>query len=109
ERARVAPYDLIEAKRVVVEVLGLIDVFDVKVDVTDPRAGRHSGPSLSARRCHQTVYVKGVSRHRQLAILMSPSAARAIGVNLDPEPVRICEVKRFADEMVRHACICAEV
>ena len=81
ESAGIVPHHLVESKRVVVEGSRCIDVSNVEVNVTDPRSRRHSSPRLAAGGGDETLNVERIRRHRELPVLVTPRAARAIRVS----------------------------
>src|SRR5438034_151241 len=109
QRAGIIPYHLVQTERVVIERLGLPDVADVQVDVTDRGPLGRSGPRLIAGRGDDTVDVEWNRGHAELPLLLAPSAARPVRVHLDAEVVRILEIDRFAHEVIRHAGVRAQL
>ena len=51
-------------------------------------------------RRHHALHVERIGRHRQLAAVRAPRAPWSIGVDLDPQTVRIPQIERFADETI---------
>src|SRR6202008_776241 len=47
--------------------------------------------------------------HEELTLVVPPRVARPVGVDLDAEPVRIGEIHRFADEMIGHPGVRADL
>jgi len=93
----------------VVERLGLKQIANVKMHVTDRRAGRHAGPLLFSCGTNHAPQVERDCRHRDLPPMQRPLSAGSIGVYLDAQPVWIGGVNRFADRMVRRARVGAGV
>jgi hypothetical protein len=107
--AGVAPDDLVEPERFVIERGRLLQIADVQMHVAHPRAVRHAGPALHPGRRHEILHVERDGRHLQLAAGIAPVRTRPIGVHLDPQSVGIGEVERLAHEMIRHAGIRADL
>src|SRR6266404_9500262 len=53
ECAGIAPHDFVEPAGVMIEGLGLGDVVDVEMHVTEHSTGRHSRPALAARGAYE--------------------------------------------------------
>ena len=73
-----------------------------QVHVAHPAARRHPRPALAARGAKQIRHVERVRRHHEFSVLLPPGALRTVGVDLDPQPVRIAEVHRLAHQVVGH-------
>ena len=72
--------------------------------VTDDRAARQSGAVLLVARLRpQRVQIQRRDAHVQMTIDDRPLGARPIAIDLDPVVVRVREVQRLADPMVRGA------
>jgi hypothetical protein len=89
QRARIVPHGYIKAKRVAKEVGCDGKVSYMEVDVSDHRAGRHTGPFRSSGGSFQAAYVQRIGTHHQLTADATPCAARTIRVHLDPQIVGI--------------------
>ena len=106
QRARIVPDDFVEPERTVVEGLGGSEIADVQVHVADRRAGRHPGPGGAACGGHHAAHVERRRRHEQLPRrVAAPRRARPIGIHLDAEAVRIRQVDRFADRVIRRSSV----
>ena len=68
--------------------------------MADGGAARQPVPLFRSSSSHQVGQIEGLGRHHDLASAYRPAFAGAIGVHLDPEPVRIGEIERLADEMI---------
>src|SRR5690349_21252579 len=113
ERTRIIPHRLVEPEPAVVERRGLLKVGDMKMDMPDDRPARHSLPRRALHTLHgglqHALDVERNGGHHQQAIAILPARARAVGVDFDPEPVRIGEIDGLADEVVRHSSVGAEL
>src|SRR3954467_15065467 len=77
--------------------------------VTQDGPARHPFPPLAARGADQIVHVEVRGSHVQLPLVVLPRVARTVGVDLDTEPVGIGEIHRFADEMIGHSSVRADL
>src|ERR1700733_4800650 len=73
--------------------------------VTDPRARRRLGLGLSERRelARESLQVEREGRHLELPVRAAPFVAGPVTVDLDAVAVRVREIERLADEVVRGA------
>ena len=53
--------------------------------------------------------IEGIRRHDELALVPPPRAPRAVGVDLDAEPIGVREVQGFAHQVVGHPHAQAEI
>ena len=92
-----------------IERLGGRYVIDVKMDMPEDGAARHAAPALAARGFQQIFDIEMVGRHVQLTLVVAPRSARPVGVNFDAESVGVGEINGFADEVIRHAGVGADL
>ena len=102
QRPGVAPHDLVQPESRVVKRGRPLQIAHKQVHVAHPAARRHRRPALAACGAKQIRHVERVRRHHEFPVLLPPGALRTVGVDLDPQPVRIAEVDRLAHQVVGH-------
>ena len=103
QRSGIAADHHVEADDAAVEGLGLRDVADVQMHVTEDGLGRH--PLIRAGRQvgHDRVQVERQRVHRDVLALPLPLTARAVAVELDAVALGIAQVHGLAHEVVRRS------
>ncbi|MEZ4570952.1 MAG: hypothetical protein R2849_11615 [Thermomicrobiales bacterium] len=93
----------IEPERSDIERLGSFEVAHPKVDVADLRAVRHARPAVLTviQQPEQVLEIDRVAGHPNDPVVDRPGRAGPIGIDLYSVSVRIVEVERLADGMVR--------
>src|SRR5687767_2205742 len=71
--------------------------------VAENSSARHAHPSFAIRRANEARGVQVLGRHVDLQLVVAPRIAGTVGVDLDPEPVRIREINRFAYCVIGHS------
>jgi hypothetical protein len=87
----------------VIDAAGVRQVTDVKMDMTDDRAGRGAIPVPSVSRSNHGADVQRFGHHMELVPLVPPRVPRPVGVDLDTEAIRISQIQRLTDGMISHA------
>src|SRR5688572_15577552 len=85
--AGIPPDHLVEPKAHMIERLGLGNVRNVQVNVSDLRPGRHSAPWNVTGSFDKARDVERIDGHRELSSLVLPGAPVAVSIHLDAEPV----------------------
>src|SRR5690348_2519598 len=113
ERARIAPYHLVQPEAGMIELRRPVEVGHMQMDMAYHRAGGHTSPAHAARALlrglDDALHIERNRRHGQLPIVLGPSRAGAVGIDLDPQTVWIGEIYRLAHEMIRHPGIGPEL
>ena len=78
-------------------------VADMQVHVSDGGSGWHPVPPSSTRRGNDILDIQRLRCHEQFDAPLSPERSRPIGVDLDAESVRVGEVERLTDQVIRHS------
>src|SRR3954470_21195244 len=79
------------------------------MDVTQHGPSRHSTPLFATSGTHEIVDVEMLGGHVQLPLVVLPRVARTVCIDLDAESVRIGEIYGFADKVIRHPGIRADL
>src|SRR4051794_40655170 len=77
--------------------------------VTEHCSRRNSVPLLSICCCDEILNVQRFRSHLDLVVHSRPGRSVAIGIYLDAQPVRVGEVNGFADEVIRHSSVRANL
>jgi hypothetical protein len=100
--ARVCPHRFVETDAAMIERRGAIEVTDMEMNVPHGCSCHDVSPRLVATGGDDVIDVQRFSRDVKLAVGVSaPFGAWAVRVDLDAQAVRISQVDRFADRMVR--------
>jgi hypothetical protein len=100
--ARISADHHLEAEHAAVEGLGLGQLGDLEVGVTDAGAVRRDGLTLGlfAELAQEVAQVQRQGGHLQLAVLYPPVVVGAVAVDLDSVAVRVRQIQRLADQVV---------
>jgi hypothetical protein len=97
---RITPDSSIEAHRLGVKSVCLLQVSDMQVEMPHRRAWGCACPASLARGLKESADVYRIGRHHQLASQAAPTAARAVGVDLDAEVISVLQVEGLAHQVV---------
>src|SRR5947208_9794262 len=89
QRAGIAPDGFVEPETGVVEGVRFFEAADTQVHVPHRRPRGRAVPRTPLALGDHAVDVQRIGRQDELSTLLAPRAARAVGVDLDAESVRI--------------------
>src|SRR5262245_24907122 len=103
QRARAIALHQIESQHIGIEPLSLVQVRHVQMHVPDDGAAGEAGACPASRVRQQPLQIEWIRAHAQVVANEWPLDARSIAIDLDAVAVRIGEVDRLADAVVRGA------
>src|SRR3954469_13427225 len=100
QRARVTPDGFVEAERSMIEVLRDLEASDRQMYMAHRRSRRRPFPRDSPTRRNDVRDVECLGCHCHFATVSAPRVPRSIGVDLDPQTVRVPQIQRLTDKMI---------
>src|SRR5690606_37944552 len=105
DKQRAHPHPIgfnVESEDVAIECSSLSNISDMEMNMPHRRSARQTIPFSALRLPQQAVPIDRIGSHTNGAVAIEvPLLTRTVPVNLDAVLIRIIQVKRLADQMIR--------